>query len=249
MFHPAQNTAKASIPLPGGETSQHAALKMLALQWAGGQGMTISAPEVSFPHLRLRVDAAACHPARQVPSRTPVSSLSSVLKAAVIFECKQARSDLIRDNKRHDSAVARLKALEARRRRLEALLCVHLPHLANGETLFPEMDSYRLRESEHKGYQKLVRDIRTARTSLIKGTKFDRLQRYRVANVCYLVVEERLIEKHEAPTGWGLLARCGKELRLIIQPVWHDIGVEKQLLFLQRIAARKTYPASPAPGE
>jgi hypothetical protein len=242
MIRTAPNAANPTSPLPRGETSRHADLKTLALNWAGSQGMTISAPEVGFPHLRLRVDVAACCPARKAPSRTPVSTISSVLKTAVIFECKQARSDLIRDNKRHDLVAARLKSLDARRQRLETLLRIHLPHLANGETLFPEFDSYRLREIRHQGYQKLVNHIRTARMSLIKGTKFDRLLRYHVANLCYLVVEEHLIETHETPTDWGLLARTGEGLRLIVQPVWHDIGVEQQLLFLQRIAARKTFP-------
>ena len=59
--------------------------------------------------LRIRVDVAACAPTRKVPSRKPVSHLSSVLKAAVVFECKQVRGDLIRDNKRRALLSERLK--------------------------------------------------------------------------------------------------------------------------------------------
>ncbi len=223
-----------------GETLRHRGLKALAVEWAAAQGMPFAAPEVSFPHRRFRVDVAACAPTRKVPSRKPVTHLSSVLKAAVLFECKQVRGDLIRDNKRRSFLSERLKTLEARRQRLEALLQFHLPHLANGETLFPEFDSYRLRDHAHAGYQKLLRDIRIAKRGVLEGTKFDRLISYRVANLHYLVLEENLIGEHEVPTGWGLLLRQENRLRLLVKPVWQSIGVEEQVIFLQRMTAKKS---------
>jgi hypothetical protein len=230
--------------MPGGETIHHANLKTLTLAWAYEQGMMLAAPEVSFPHRRFRVDVAACCPVRKVPARKPEPSISSVLKAAAVFECKQVRSDLIRDNKRRAETTARLKTLESRRVRLENLLHLHLPHLGNGETLFPEFDSYRLREHRHEGYQKLVRHIGIAKKGIIDGTKFDRLFSYRLANLHYLVVEDALLDSTELPTGWGLLIRDGDELRLAEKPTWQEIHVESQLVFLQRIAARKTPPTA-----
>jgi hypothetical protein len=158
------------VPKRPGETARHLGLKALAVQWARAQGLSIVAPEVSFPHRRFRVDVAACAPVRKVPSRKPVLHLSSILKAAVVFECKQVRGDLIRDNQRQATLSERLRTLEARRHRLEALLQVHLPHLANGDALFPEFDSYRLREHSHAGYQKLLREIRIAKRGVLDGT-------------------------------------------------------------------------------
>jgi len=226
--------------MPGGETPNHSALKALALAWAREQGMSLAAPEVSFPHRKFRVDVAACAPTRKVPSRSSSQSITSVLKAAAVFECKQVRSDLIRDNKRRDLIASRLKALEARRTKLETLLHLHLPHLANGESLLPEYDSYRLKEYRHAGYQKLIKDITVAQRGLLHGTKFHRLYSYGVANLHYLVVEEELLEDHEVPIGWGLLVRRGDELQQFKKPTWQNIPVEEQLVFLQRIAARKT---------
>ena len=223
-----------------GETPRHLGLKGLAAQWAFDQGLSFVAPEVSFPHRRFRVDVAACAPTRKAPSRKPVSYLSSVLKTAVVFECKQGRGDLIRDNKRRALLGERLKALEARKQKLETLLHVHLPHLANGESLFPEFDSYRLREHNHDGYKKLLREMRIAKRGVFDGTKFDRLLSYRVANLHYLVAEENLIEAHELPMGWGLLVRREDRLELTEKPVWQAIGVEEQLVFLQRVSARKS---------
>jgi hypothetical protein len=220
------------------ESERHKTLKTLALEWALAQGMALAAAEVSFPHRRFRVDAAACCPVLKVPSRQPVASLNSVLKAAAVFECKQARGDLIRDNKRRELMTNRLRTLQSRREKLEALLQLHLPHLAHGETLFPEFDSYRLREHRHDGYRRLVRHIDTAKRSVLHGTKFDRLLSYRMANLHYLVVEESLLQSYEAPAGWGLLVRSGEALQLVTKPVWQEIGLEHQLVFLQRIAAR-----------
>lgn len=236
---PATDGTNETLQSKRGETPRHASLKSLAMAWARHQGMTIAAPEVSFPHRKFRVDVAACSPTRKAPSRKPQTSIRSVLKAAAVFECKQARADLIRDNKQRGLISQRLKALEARKSRLEALLHVHLPHLANGETLFPEFDSYRLREYRHDGYQKLAKQIATAKCAVIDGTKFDRLFSYRLANLHYLVVEEDVLAAHEVPTGWGLLIRAGDELRLVSKPAWQNINVEDQVVFLQRIAARK----------
>src|SRR5258708_31788321 len=83
-----------------GETSNHATLKVLASSWARDQGMSLVAPEVSFPHRKFRVDVAACCPVRKAPSRKLVTSITSILKVAAVFECKQVRSDLVRDNKK-----------------------------------------------------------------------------------------------------------------------------------------------------
>ena len=187
---------------------------------------------------------AACAPVRKVPSKSRPVAISSVLKAAVVFECKQVRSDLIRDNKRRAELTDRLRTLDARRTKLEQLLQLHLPHLANGESLFPEFDSYRLREHNHAGYQKIVRSIRVFKRGVVKGTKFDRLLSYRLANLHYLVADENLLETHEVPFGWGLLIRREERLELVQKPNWQVIPVEEQLIFLQRIAARKSSPSS-----
>jgi hypothetical protein len=226
--------------MAGGETLKHSSLKTLALAWARDQGMSLAAPEVSFPHRKFRVDVAACAPVRKVPSRRPVKSITSILKVAAVFECKQVRSDLIRDNKRRDLLSTRLQSLEARRVKLEALLQLHLPHLANGESLLPEFDSYRLRDYRHAPYQKLIKQISIAKRGLLHGTKFHRLVSYRLANLHYLVVEAELVALHEVPIGWGVLMRSGDHLELISKPVWQEISVEEQLVFIQRIAARKT---------
>ncbi|MEJ0001503.1 MAG: hypothetical protein WDO13_21650 [Verrucomicrobiota bacterium] len=230
--------------LPGGETETHATQKLLALRWAVEQGLTLAAPEVSFPHRRFRVDVAACCPERKAPARRPPRDPGLDPQGARSLRMQAgARRPRPRQSRRARTA-DRLRRLDERRARLESLLHLHLPHLANGESLFPEFDSYRLRPHHHAGYHKLMREITAARRALQLKTKFDRLRAYGLANLHYLVVEERLIEPHELPAGWGLLVRSGERLELAARPAWQPIGVEHQLLFLQRIAARKVWAES-----
>jgi hypothetical protein len=40
--------------------------------------------------------------------------------------------------------------------------------------------------------------------------------------------------------GWGLLVKRDDQLELVSKPVWQPLGVEEQLVFLQRIAAKKS---------
>jgi hypothetical protein len=223
-----------------GETPRHATLKVLAYDWARGQGFSLVAPEVAFPHRRFRVDVAACLPAIKAPSRPPVQSLDVVLKAAAVFECKQVRSDLVRDNKERRELRAELTRLEARRLRLESLLQLHLPHLAKGESLFPEFDCYALEQHRHAGYTQLLSRIAVLKRALVHCTKFDRLLAYGVANLHYLVVEKDVLAAEELPPGWGLLVRRDDALELVSKPTWQPLGVEAQVIFLQRLAAAAT---------
>jgi hypothetical protein len=224
------------LPSKRGETPAHLSLKEMAVEWAHEQGFGIAKKEVSLPHRKFRVDVAACAPVRKAPPRTARTVLTEVLKAAVVFECKQARPDLRRDNLHRETLREKVQKLTERKIALENLLQLHLPHLANGESLFPEFDSYRLRENRHQGYERLTNDLRRTKAAIISATKFDRLLQYRVANLHYLVVEESLMTIEETPLGWGLLVRRGNALQLVQKPTWQDIGVVEQLIFLQRLA-------------
>jgi hypothetical protein len=224
------------LPRRGGETPAHFSLKEMAVAWAREQGFGIAKKEVSIPHRKFRVDAAACAPVRKAPPRTAPSVLTEVLKAAVVFECKQARPDLRRDSLHRETLREKVRLLTERKIALENLLQLHLPHLANGESLFPEFDSYRLRENRHRGFERLSNDLRRTKAAIMGATKFDRLLQYRVANLHYLVVEENLMTVDETPLGWGLLVRRDNALQIAQKPTWQDIGVVEQLIFLQRLA-------------
>ena len=89
----------------------------------------------------------------------------------------------------------------------------HYPSLRKGESLFQEFDAVDPTRFEHKTYAAVVREIGILKNRLYGKTKFDKLSRYNLANVCYVVVESGVMADHEAPEGWGLLVLDGDELR------------------------------------
>lgn len=60
------------------------------------------------------------------------------------------------------------------------------------------------------------------------------------ADLCYLVVEDGILEAHEVPLGWGLLVRCSDALMLEKRPSWQDVAEPTRLALLQRVAMAAT---------
>ena len=217
------------------ETQNHRDLKRLALLWAQARGYTCAALEVSLPRCNFRADAAAYKPVwrQEQPGE---ESDEPPMGPTAVFECKQSRSDLLNDCALALAASTELRALHERRTTLERLLRVHHPSLCNGDSLFSEWTSYSLESLQHRGLQTVLRKIAIAQRKILTNNKFEKLVRYRCANVCYLVVENGICAEHELPLGWGLLVRCGETLCLERKPVWQETTAAARLALLQRIA-------------
>ena len=213
------------------ETKAHRHLKVLAINWARAQGWIIAAAEVRVPKSGYRADAAAM--GRGVAART------------ALFECKQARADLLKDS--HDDAATRRQLTTAlkRRTKLEALLGEHRPDLRRGDSLFAEFDAWDFEELAHKGYQALLGEIATLQGRLGAGTKFSKMLRYQSADFLYLVVEDDIYADAEIPAGWGLLVRRDDVLQLRRKPVALDAGDAQRRALLEAIALRATRAVSP----
>lgn len=211
-----------------GETHSHVRLKRLALLWAQANGYSACAAEVSLPQCRYRADVAAYRPQRGQPGVT------------AIFECKQARADLRRDNCRGEATRERLRSVSRRRQVLEKHLRIHYPTLRTGDSLFPEYDSHDFSAIGHHGYGRVLREFTALQNRLNGGRKFECLTRYRCANLFFLVLPNELFCESEVPLGWGALVEVNDSLALVRKPIWHDNGAETRLRFLQRIATAGT---------
>ena len=211
-----------------GETDQHARLKRLAFLWAQAQGFSVCAMEVGLPKCRYRADVAACRPRPKQIGTT------------AIFECKQVLCDLRRDNCRTDAARQRLEAICKRRQILETRLRVHYPSLRSADALFPELDSQSFAAIGHRGYARLIRELRTLQNRLYDCTKFDKLIRYRCANLFFLVLPEELFRDPEIPVGWGALVESNGALTLARKPIWRENTQEDRIRLLHRIAVAGT---------
>ena len=196
----------AGVTSANGETVQHVRLKRLAFLWAQAQGFSACAMEVSLPKCRYRADVAAYRPH---PSQ---------IESTAIFECKQVLCDLRRDNCRTD----------AERQR-------H-PSLRSAESLFPEFDSQNFAVIGHRGYSRLLRELRALQNRLYDCAKFDKLTRYRCANLFFLVLPEELFRDPEIPAGWGALVESNGAPILVRKPIWHETTEENRMRLLHRIA-------------
>jgi hypothetical protein len=211
-----------------GETTQHARLKQLAFVWAQTAGFSACAMEVTLPRCRYRADVAGY---RNVPRQ---------IGSTALFECKQALCDLRRDNCHTESAERRLEAMCNRRQILETRLRTHYPNLHNGDSLFPEFDSENFSAIGHRGYARLVRELRVLQNRLYDCTKFEKLIRYRCANLFFVVLPDKLFRESEVPAGWGALVESNDALMLARKPIWHESTAANRLHVLHRIAMAGT---------
>jgi hypothetical protein len=218
----------AGVTSAHGETARHSRLKRLAFLWAQAHGYSACAMEVTLPQSRYRADVAAYRPQ---PKK---------IGSTAIFECKQALCDLRRDNCHSNIVRQRLEAICQRRQILETRLRVHYPNLRNGDSLFPEFDSHDFTAIGHRGYARVLSELKAQQNRLYDCTKFDKLTRYRRANLYFLVLPKELFRDSEVPVGWGALVESDGALTLMRRPVWQETTPENRIHFLQRVAAAGT---------
>ena len=185
------------------ETIQHRELKRLAVEWLRRLGCCAVATEVRCPLSRWRVDVAGWLERPGSPPET------------LIIECKQARSDFLRDDANQEELVRLKTHLEKRRSEIEETrVKPREPHLRqSGSALFPEMETWDFAASRIDSYRRVLRELRRVEKRLHGETKFGLLTRYRLANRLYLFTPSGLIKRPEVPRSWGLLEASGMRLR------------------------------------
>jgi len=177
-----------------GESDAHRRLKELTLVWAYRRGYRCCATEVHAPRSPYRVDVAGVRIDR-----------NSRMSTVAVFECKQSRNDLLRDNRRGNDLREKLTQLQERRKKLETLLAVHHPTLRRSDSLFPEWASFDFTVLDHQGYKQTICKIGRVQRQLLQNIKFDLVTHYRLGNLHYLVAPAAMIDPAEVPLGWGFL--------------------------------------------
>lgn len=209
------------------ETPAHHRLKRRTLLWAREHGFSACSLEVTLPRCRYRADVAAFRPHRDAG-------------VTAVFECKQTRCDLRRDNCCTSSTRSRLETVCRRRQVLEKHLRIHYPNLRIADSLFPEFDSYDLQSIGHRSYTRVLRELSALQNRLYDCTKFERVMRYGCANLFFLVLTDAVFDEAEIPVGWGALVESGDSLVLARSPAWQEVTRNHSLAILHRIAAAGT---------
>jgi hypothetical protein len=127
-----------------------------------------------------------------------------------------------------------------RRQILETHLRAHYPSLRNSDSLFPEFDLQSFTAIGHRGYARISRELGTLQNRLYDCTKFEKLIRYRCANLFFLVVPEEIFRDREIPVGWGALVESNGALTLVRKPIWYETTEENRIRLLHRIAVAGT---------
>jgi hypothetical protein len=192
------------------ETLAHTSLKRLAIAHLRREGYLASACEVRCQIARWIVDVAGWRDGWFDPARQQRIRLES--PQTVIIECKQSRSDFLRDNRRLDAMLALRERLDGIRRSLEEHHIKALePQLRiEGSSLFAELDEWDFAASRLPSYQRVLRRLEQIEERLHGQTKFFRLSRYGLADALYLAASKGMIRRREVPPGWGLL-ECSEE--------------------------------------
>lgn len=197
------------------ETERHTRLKTLAAGMLRAAGCSAAAFEVRCPASRYRADVAGF--ADPLPksqgarfsgeSQTRYSFRVHGRPTTVLIECKQARSDFLRDSRSLDRLIEQRRRLDTQRRDMEAsLLPACEPHLrASGIMLFPELEQWDYFTSRSPAYRRLVRELRRIDEQIHGQTKFWLMARYAVADVLLIAAPRGLLRPGELPSGWGLL--------------------------------------------
>ena len=193
--------------MPAGETEAHRRLKALAIAWAADAGYTAIADEVRLPRTSYRADVVAAR-------------FDGAAAEIAVFECKQARSDLLKDAATEKRTRVRLEELHARRVALEAQLAIHRPDLRTGETLFPEFDRYDFSDLRHEGFKAICTEMARLKSRLYGKTKFAKLIRWRAAHAFHIVAAPGICTAAEVPEGWGLLVELRTALEQQRSPAW-----------------------------
>jgi hypothetical protein len=211
-----------------GESATHRRLKEQAFLWAYDRGFRCCAMEVRAPRSSFRVDVAGFRSDRN--EQEPI---------VAVFECKQSREDLFRDNRRQSELKSNLLALQDRRQKLESLLAVHHPSLRTSDSLFPEWATFDFTAIDHRAYNQTIQNIVRIQRQLLENTKFDLITRYGLGNLHYLTTTPGLLDNREVPIGWGLLEAHGNE-RIVEKLVPTRFKGVETLQWLHRIAKAAT---------
>jgi hypothetical protein len=222
------------------ETNLHRQLKRLAIGFLRGLGCQAVATEVRCPIARYRVDVAGY--LDRPPAGRSNGRRQRCEPQTVLIECKQARSDFLRDHREADRLVELRDELDRLREHIEqSRLKTHEPHLRRaGTSLFPELDEWNFSGSRLRGYRALVRRIRAVEQKLHGETKFFMIARYHLADRLYLAAPRGMIRPRDLPRGWGLLERPGTRsdagLRVVVEAPAQSTLPRHRVRLLRNIA-------------
>lgn len=199
------------------ETAAHFALKGFAMALLSQQGCRAIAVEVRCPISRYRIDVAgwqdiALPGGERDPNRAQAYPRRCDPRT-IFIECKQSRTDYLRDRKQLESLLSQRELLYRQKSEIEEReLKTHEPALRReGESLFPAMDEWDFSAARSPRYRTVLAKIARLERQLTGSTKFWSLAHHKLADHMLIATPVGMLRPEELPTGWGL-AECPPSL-------------------------------------
>lgn len=192
---------------PPMETLAHRRLKEFAVAFLRERGCLAVATEVRCPISRYRVDVAGYCDSERITNDNGRSVRKRCDPYTIVIECKQSRSDFLRDNERKDDLLAYRKDLHCIRRSIEEeRVKKEEPNLRkSGSALFAELEEWDFSKSKLPSYRKIIAQLRLLDKKIYGHTKFHLLKQYQLADYLFIAAPRGMIRRCEIPPGWGLL--------------------------------------------
>lgn len=189
------------------ETLAHRRLKEFAVAFLRERGCLAVASEVRCPISRYRVDVAGYCDSERTTNSIGRSFRKRCDPYTVVIECKQSRSDFLRDNERKDDLLTYRKDLHCIRRSIEETrVKKEEPNLRkSGSALFAELEEWDFSKSKLPSYRKVIAQLRLLDKKIYGHTKFHLLNQYQLADYLFIAAPRGMIRRCEIPPGWGLL--------------------------------------------
>ncbi len=247
------------------ETRAHNQLKNLSVAFLRHFGCHALSVEVRCPISKFRADVAGYMdrppPLDGCGNSTPLSNKAKPDPRTVLIECKQVRSDFLRDGRETAKLLQRREQLTRIRRSIEELRIKSFePHLQQtGTALFSEFEEWDFSKSKLASYKSVCAGLQRIDEQLHGQTKFCIIAQYHLADYLYIAAPQRMIRQRELPPGWGLL-ECPEQwlndesaglfdgpqqLSVRVPAPRHECKFKWRMRLLRNIAVSASYKALP----
>ena len=156
----------------------------------------------------------------------------------MIVEVRRNREQCWPDCSRQEELLPMLREKKDEKASIEAMLRKTEPELKEGDTLFPEFESWNYKQTKNRTYHKCLKQLEEIEHALYKGSRFEQIRRAHVADYLYLAVPAGTVSPNEMADGWGLVnIKPDMSIELVKEADRWDCPDRNKLHLIQHIAA------------
>ncbi len=173
-----------------------AEMRQAVLAFLAKGAPSCAAMAVPLKRKHLTVTAAGCWLKRS--AKKPVQK-------TVAVELCTAREALFGRCINPDELQGKINVLQAEKEKLEKMIELTEPHLADSDELFSDFRHWDYRNSSNKHYHAVCRKLSSLENALHNGSKLELVKAQCAADYLYLAIPDGAVSPDEVPPDWGVL--------------------------------------------